>query len=315
VVRVGVGQFPRNDNRLIAARTRRLKSKQQQSCEAQLWVQQRRSTGRTRREGGHLPCWNLFERRLWRYAGMTLRKKAIEGLRAALEIHKPKPVHSWREFANEVGVIVLGIVIALSGEQILEAIHWKHKVAGAEQDLRRELADSLSYAVEQQQMSECVSDYLALLQHAILQNDAATIEKLHEIGIPLDAHPWRSSSWTAALSGQVADHLPHDRVAAYSVAFRLVTAGGEWQNLVADHYAEAMTGRFGLPRDPQVVNAQLVAVDKIRREEAQRLDISETLVRTSRQNLHLTPSTTRQTEFQNRVNSCQDGLHSLNAKN
>jgi hypothetical protein len=231
-----------------------------------------------------------------------------------LEIHKPKPLHSWRDFVNEVGVIVIGIVIALSGEQILEAIHWKHKVEGAEQNLRKELADSLSYAVEQQQMHRCVSDYLDLLQNAILRDDSDTINKLHDIGIPLDAHPWRSSSWIAALNGQVADHLPHDKVAAYSIAFRLVTAGSEMQNLVADHYAEALTGRFGLPRDPQVINTQLVAIDKLRNEEAGRLDISATLVRTSRQSLDITPSTTREVEFQNRVKSCQDGLRSVNAK-
>lgn len=228
-----------------------------------------------------------------------------------MEIHKPKPVHSWRDFLNEVGVIVIGIVIALSGEQTLEAIHWKHKAEAAEQDLRKELADSLSYAVEQEQLHQCVSDYLDVLQNAILRSDSDTIKKLYDAGIPLDAHPWRSSSWTAALNGQVADHLAHEKVAAYSIAFRLVTAAGEWQNRLADHYAEAMIGRFGLPRDPQVVSAQLVAIDKIRREEAQRLDISDTLVRTSRQSLNLTPATARDAEFQNRVKACQDSLRSL----
>lgn len=231
-----------------------------------------------------------------------------------MEIHKPKAVHNWREFLNEVSVIVIGIVIALSGEQLIEAVHWKHRVESADQDLRKELADSLSYAVEQQQMSRCVSDYLDRLQNAILENDPATIKRLYDIGIPLDAHPWRSSSWTAALSGQVADHLSHEKVAAYSIAFRLVTAGGEWQNRVADQYAEAMTGRFGQPQDPQVVNTQLVAVDKIRSEEAQRLDISETLLRTARQSLNIEPSTARQAEFERRVTSCRDAVHSVNAK-
>ncbi|MBS0373265.1 MAG: hypothetical protein JSR73_01685 [Proteobacteria bacterium] len=231
-----------------------------------------------------------------------------------MEIHKPKPPHSWRELGSEVGVIAIGIVIALSAEQIVEAVHWKHKVERVEQDLRKELGDSLGYAVEQQQMHSCVSGYLDALQNAILRSDSDTIKKLYEIGIPLDAHPWRSSSWTAALSGQVADHLSHDKVAAYSVAFRLVTAAGEWQNMVADHYAEAMTGRFGLTRDAQVLNSQLTALDKIRSEEAQRLDISETLVRTSRESLNLVPSTTREVEFQTRVKSCQDGLRSVNSK-
>ena len=228
-----------------------------------------------------------------------------------MEIHKPKPVSSWRDFLKEVGIIVVGVVIALSGEQIVEAIHWKHKAEVAEQDLRQELADSLSYAVEQEQMHQCVSGYLDALQGAILRSDSDTIKKLYAAGIPLDAHPWRSSSWTAALNGQVTDHLSHEKVAAYSIAFRMVTAAGDWQNQLADHYAEAMIGRFGLPSDPQVVSAQLVAIDKIRGVEAQRLDISDTLVRTSSQSLDLTPATTRQAEFRNRVKACEEHLRSL----
>jgi len=81
--------------------------------------------------------------------------------------------------------------------------------------------------------------------------------------------------------------------------------------MVADHYAEALTGRFGLPRDPGVQNAQLVAIDKLRQEEAQRLDISATLIRIARQSLNVTPSRSREVEFQNRVKSCQDGLRAV----
>jgi len=31
-----------------------------------------------------------------------------------MEIHKPKPIHNWREFIKEVGIIVLGACIVLS---------------------------------------------------------------------------------------------------------------------------------------------------------------------------------------------------------
>ena len=30
-----------------------------------------------------------------------------------MEIHKPKPIHNWRDFIKEVGTIVLGVSIAL----------------------------------------------------------------------------------------------------------------------------------------------------------------------------------------------------------
>lgn len=37
-----------------------------------------------------------------------------------MDIHKPKPIHNWREFLSEIGVIVLGVLIALGAEQSIE---------------------------------------------------------------------------------------------------------------------------------------------------------------------------------------------------
>jgi hypothetical protein len=31
-----------------------------------------------------------------------------------MHFHLPKPLHGWREFAGEVGIIVIGVLIALS---------------------------------------------------------------------------------------------------------------------------------------------------------------------------------------------------------
>jgi hypothetical protein len=44
-----------------------------------------------------------------------------------LDIHKPKPVHGWRELFSEIGVIVIGVVIALSAKQLVEALYWRQK--------------------------------------------------------------------------------------------------------------------------------------------------------------------------------------------
>ena len=32
-----------------------------------------------------------------------------------MSIHIPKPLHGWREFVGEVGIIVIGVLIALGG--------------------------------------------------------------------------------------------------------------------------------------------------------------------------------------------------------
>ena len=57
-----------------------------------------------------------------------------------MDIHKPKPVHNWREFLSEVGVVVLGICIALTGEQAIEWLHWRSEVRDARQAIHAEIA-------------------------------------------------------------------------------------------------------------------------------------------------------------------------------
>lgn len=44
-----------------------------------------------------------------------------------MHVHLPKPLHGWREFVGEVGIIVLGVLIALGAEQALESMHDRHQ--------------------------------------------------------------------------------------------------------------------------------------------------------------------------------------------
>src|SRR5580704_11219366 len=62
---------------------------------------------------------------------------------ASMEIHKPKPIHNWREFLTEIGVVVLGVCIALAAEQAVEAIHWHNKVVEARGVIATELAGNV----------------------------------------------------------------------------------------------------------------------------------------------------------------------------
>ena len=35
----------------------------------------------------------------------------------------PKPLHGWRALFGEVGIIVIGVLIALGAEQVVEGVH------------------------------------------------------------------------------------------------------------------------------------------------------------------------------------------------
>lgn len=61
-----------------------------------------------------------------------------------MHFHLPKPLHGWRELAGEVGIIVVGVLIALMFEAVVDGITWQRKVAAARTELRYELGHDLA---------------------------------------------------------------------------------------------------------------------------------------------------------------------------
>jgi hypothetical protein len=61
-----------------------------------------------------------------------------------MHFHLPKPLHGWREFAGEVGIIVLGVLIALGAEQVVETIHARERISETRAALNAELSRDLA---------------------------------------------------------------------------------------------------------------------------------------------------------------------------
>src|SRR5271167_1629883 len=101
-----------------------------------------------------------------------------------MDVHKPKPVHSWRELLSEIGIIVIGVLIALSAEQLVEAIRWNHKVAEAEIAMRGELGRDLAFASGQMAMKGCVTEYLDRLETAVRNRNPEQLRQLAAMDSP-----------------------------------------------------------------------------------------------------------------------------------
>ena len=65
-----------------------------------------------------------------------------------MHVHLPKPLHGWREFAGEVGIIVLGVLIALAAEALIERANWRQKVKLADMNMRVEIARNRTNAAQ-----------------------------------------------------------------------------------------------------------------------------------------------------------------------
>lgn len=84
-----------------------------------------------------------------------------------MDIHKPKPVHSWREFLSEIAVIVIGICIALIGEQIVEKIH-EYVVAGeAREQVDLEMATDFAVLSNRSRSEPCITQRIAALDRLL----------------------------------------------------------------------------------------------------------------------------------------------------
>lgn len=61
-----------------------------------------------------------------------------------MHVHLPKPLHGWREFIGEVGIIVLGVLIALGAEQVIEELHSRNEVKQTREALDAELGHNFA---------------------------------------------------------------------------------------------------------------------------------------------------------------------------
>lgn len=61
-----------------------------------------------------------------------------------LRLFKLKPPHGWNQVAWELGIVTVGVLIALGAQQFVEDIHDRQQVAQLRSALRAELADNRS---------------------------------------------------------------------------------------------------------------------------------------------------------------------------
>jgi hypothetical protein len=119
-----------------------------------------------------------------------------------MEIHKPKPVHSWREFLTEIGVVVIGVAIALAGEQTVEALHNHSSAADARASVREEIARNLSNMNYREATETCMTTRLDEVQGLISDSAAGRLSpEALWIGHPIAPSPVDGKYKMATQSG------------------------------------------------------------------------------------------------------------------
>jgi hypothetical protein len=151
-----------------------------------------------------------------------------------MPIKLPTPLSGWRVFAGEVGVIVLGVAIALAAQQAVEELRWRNEVRLTEDALTIEIADSVLHASERQMVNRCLKDRLNSLIDKVSSNNgnwtgdpmpleqAAIGVKIVPAAYRTPNRPWNDNVWEAAQNGGVFSHMPRERVAAFSKIYAIM---------------------------------------------------------------------------------------------
>ena len=145
----------------------------------------------------------------------------------------PKPLHGWREFVGEVGIIVVGVLIALGAEQVVQNWHWRGEVREADQRMRDDLGYDLAIAYERFAIDPCLRPRLGELRDELLNDGpnwpgsrARFANDLYMSGFPsvyrTPDRPWDQASWLTALNGEVLSHFKPERVQQLASLFEEV---------------------------------------------------------------------------------------------
>ena len=198
---------------------------------------------------------------------------------------KLQPPHGWRAVLWELGIVTIGVLTALSAEQLVQTIHWNRDVEQTRSALDAELAFNLAafdYRIKQR---ECVAARLTELNAVIArqrQGQGTSFEKAISGPVGFGV---RFAVWEAA-SGEARSRIPFDAKLQYAALYDMLqnyislrtAEKAEWDKLQDFDFAAPMDRRdlqqtTGAVRRLEGHNALLSGMILFRRALAQPLHI------------------------------------------
>lgn len=149
-------------------------------------------------------------------------------------LFKLNPPNGWNAVAWETAIVVLGVVIALGAQQAVETLRWRDEVRRTEKALTIEIAESIVHASERQIISRCLSDRLTFLIGKVSSNKGpwkGDPMPLQQRSFAVKSAPaayrtpnrkWNDNVWEAAQNSGVFNHMPRERVAAFSKIYAIM---------------------------------------------------------------------------------------------
>lgn len=166
-----------------------------------------------------------------------------------MHFHLPKPLHGWRMLAGEVGIIVIGVLIALGAQQVVQNFQQRSDANQARLAVRGELEVNMSRLASRGAQKHCLEDRMEEIQ-ALLDNagNKPSITAPGWVGRP-QYWSMQTVRWDAIAQSGRAALLPADDLADYGSLYSwmgningvMTSEQADWARLRALEHMSSLT--------------------------------------------------------------------------
>jgi hypothetical protein len=131
-----------------------------------------------------------------------------------------KPWHDWRNDARELAIVIIGVLIALLAQQVMQSWEWNDKVAAAKAAIRFELlVDDGPQMYQRAAMHPCLVARLDGIRSAIeAGRDLGEIHRLVD-GYWVDVRTFDTLALQAAHTSDVPSHMSQDDLGRFTYPY------------------------------------------------------------------------------------------------
>ena len=173
----------------------------------------------------------------------------------------PKPQHGWGVLFGEIGIIVVGVLIALLAEQVVQSFHWREKTEAAKEALLIEMRDdNAPQAYMRVAVFPCVDSVAnRIYAHAADMPTDELRALVNSYLVPFGTYD--DQAFRAVQGSDVANHVSAETLIEWAKPYRSTTILTTWSTeeatLIADLRA-AMPAN-GTPTDQDIQNLRRLA--------------------------------------------------------
>lgn len=134
-----------------------------------------------------------------------------------------KPSFDWRESGRELAIVVVGVLIALFAQQVVQDWEWRQKVRAAEAAMQRELFfDNGPQVYGRAVIHPCLQQRLRALRDAVHAGKSRDELAALIDAVQIDFTSYDNLAIQSAFASDVAAHMPQDRLNAYIQSYQMI---------------------------------------------------------------------------------------------